>query len=140
MALSFGNVPGALHWCLHPGDRGGSSNVSTMHSCRSKGRRELGEAFATGRLPIGPAHETVPNSHPTPAVSAMARAPQNVTRIAPMVTPAPPARAAKPPRSARNSSEVPETRGIKPAGGARAVTNRGKAAPTAKLPADANAA
>ena len=44
----------------------------------------------------------------------MAIAPQNVTRIAPIVTPAPPARAANPPRSARNTSEVPETRGIRP--------------------------
>src|SRR5579863_9110155 len=60
----------------------------------------------------------VPNSAPTPAVSAMAKAPQNVTRIAPTVTPAPPARAANPPRSARNTSEVPETRGIIPAAGA----------------------
>ena len=46
----------------------------------------------------------VPNSAPTPAVSAMARAPQNVTRIAPSVMPAPPARAANAPRSARNNS------------------------------------
>src|ERR1700687_3091154 len=87
-----------------------------------------------------PAQATVPNSHPTPAVSAMASAPQNVTRIAPIVTPAPPARAANPPRRARNSSEVPETRGIKPAAGAMAVTRRGMAAPTAQLPADTNAA
>jgi hypothetical protein len=49
------------------------------------------------------------HSAPTPAVSAIASAPQNVTRIAPTVTPAPPARAANPPRSARNNSEVPET-------------------------------
>src|ERR1700732_4824307 len=88
----------------------------------------------------GHAHATVPNSAPTPAVSTMASAPQNVTRVAPIVTPAPPARAANPPRRARNASEVPETRGIKAATGARAVTTRGMAAPTAKLPADANAA
>ena len=31
-------------------------------------------------LRVGPAHATVPNSAPTPAVSAMASAPQNVTR------------------------------------------------------------
>jgi hypothetical protein len=36
-------------------------------------------------------HATVPNSHPTPAVTAMASAPQNVTRSAPTATPAPPA-------------------------------------------------
>ena len=49
----------------------------------------------------------------------MASAPQNVTRIAPIATPAPPVRAANPPRSARNSSEVPETKGIKRAAGAK---------------------
>ena len=87
-----------------------------------------------------PVHEAVPNSDPTPAVSAMASAPQNVTRIAPIVTPAPPARAAKPPRSARNTSEDPETKGINIAGGTVAVTRRGMAAPTAKQAADANAA
>jgi len=55
-------------------------------------------------------YTAVPNSAPTPAVIAMASAPQNVTRIAPNVTPAPPTRAAKAPRSARKNSEVPETR------------------------------
>src|ERR1035438_2790064 len=98
--------------------------------------RELSPARST----VGTAQAIVPNSAPTPAVSAMARAPQNVTRIAPTVTPAPPARAATPPRSARNTSEVPETRGISPALGVMAVTKRGRAAPTAKLPADAIAA
>jgi len=86
------------------------------------------------------AHAIAPNSNPTPAVSAMASAPQNVTRIAPIVTPAPPARAANPPRSARNTSEVPETSGISAAAGVMAVTNKGMAEPTAKLPADVNAA
>jgi hypothetical protein len=82
----------------------------------------------------------LPNSAPTPAVAAMARAPQNVTRIAPSRTFAPPARPASAPRSARNNSELPATRGIRAASGARAVTARGMAAPTAKLAADANAA
>lgn len=53
---------------------------------------------------------TVPNSAPTPAVTAIASAPQNVTRIAPAVTPAPPTRAAIPPRSARKNNDVPDTR------------------------------
>jgi len=81
-----------------------------------------------------------PKSAPTPAVSAMARAPQNVTRIAPSRTLAPPACAANAPSSARNISEVPATRGIRAVSGAMAVTARGMAAPTAKLAADANAA
>jgi len=54
--------------------------------------------------------DQVPNSAPTPAVTAMARAPQKVTRNAPTVTPAPPARAASPPRRARNNSDVPRQR------------------------------
>src|ERR1019366_4417383 len=90
-----------------------------------------------GLLSIIRTHATVPNSHPTPEVIAMASAPQNVTRIAPAVTLAPPACAANPPRSARNAREVPATRGIRPASGAKAVTTRGMAAPTAKLAADA---
>jgi predicted PurR-regulated permease PerM len=52
---------------------------------------------------------TVPNSAPTPVVIAMASAPQNVTRVAPATMPAPPTRAAHPPRRARKASEVPET-------------------------------
>ena len=63
------------------------------------GKFRLGLGKACGRPPVDPAHATVPNSAPTPAVSAMASGPQNVTRIAPTVTPAPPARAANPPRS-----------------------------------------
>ena len=55
-------------------------------------------------------YTTVPKSAPTPAVIAMASAPQNVTRIAPARTPAPPTCAASPPRSARKNREDPETR------------------------------
>jgi mannan endo-1,4-beta-mannosidase len=55
-------------------------------------------------------HAAVPNSAPTPAVTAIAKAPQNVTRIAPAAMPAPPTRAAIPPKSARKNSDVPDTR------------------------------
>jgi hypothetical protein len=85
-------------------------------------------------------YETVPKNAPAPAVTAMASAPQNVTRIAPAATGAPPARAANPPSSARNTSDVPATRGIRAVSGAMAVTRRGKAAPIAKLPAEASVA
>ena len=85
-------------------------------------------------------HTIVPNKAPTPAVTPMARAPQNVTRIAPAETPAPPAPAANAPKSARNKSEVPGTTIIKLDVGAIVVTKRGAAAPTAKLLAEANAA
>jgi hypothetical protein len=53
---------------------------------------------------------------------------------------APPARAANAPKSARKSSEVPDTKIIRLASGAKAVMKRGIAAPTAKLLADASAA
>ena len=85
-------------------------------------------------------YAVVPNSISTPVVSAMASAPQNRTRIAPTLTPAPPVRAATPPRSAKSTSEIPENKGIRPASGAMAVTRRGNAAPSAKLAADVNAA
>src|SRR5882724_9073747 len=75
----------------------------------------------------------VPKRAPTPAVRPMANAPHNVTR-------APPTRAANPPKSARNSSDVPETTGIRAVSGTNAAVKRGIAAPTAKLPADASAA
>src|SRR4249919_3238810 len=90
-------------------------------------------------LTLHSAH-VVPKRAPTPAVRPMANAPHNVTRIAPTVTRAPPTRAAKPPKSARNSSDVPETTGIRAVSGTKAAVKRGIAAPTAKLPADASAA
>ena len=82
----------------------------------------------------------VPNKAPTPAVSAIASAPQNMTRIAPAIIPAPPARAASAPSSERNKSEVPATNGIRTAIGAIAATASGMVAPTAKLAAEAIAA
>src|SRR5271169_6742333 len=90
--------------------------------------------------PRGSVYIIVPNTAPTPAVTPIANAPQNVTRIAPTVTFAPPAPAANAPKSARNNSAVPGTRIISLDVGAIAVTKRGMAAPTAKLLAEANAA
>jgi len=55
-------------------------------------------------------HGAVPNSAPTPAVTAIASAPQNVTRNAPEATLAPPTRAAIPPSSAKKNNDVPDTR------------------------------
>jgi Mg2+-importing ATPase len=55
------------------------------------------------------AHIIVPNKAPTPAVMPIASAPQNVTRVAPGIISAPPARAANAPSNARKSSEVPDT-------------------------------
>jgi hypothetical protein len=52
---------------------------------------------------------TAPTTFPTPAVTAMASAPQNVTRQALIHRPAPPTLAAATPSSARKAREVAET-------------------------------
>lgn len=83
---------------------------------------------------------TAPNNAPTPAVIAMANAPQKQTRHAPARTLAPPARAATAPNRARNASDMPATQGTRPGPGVNAVTARGRSAPTAKLAAEASAA
>ena len=53
------------------------------------------------------AHITVPNWLPIPAVTAIASAPLNAARIAPMMVRAPPARAASAPRNASNTTDAP---------------------------------
>ena len=85
-------------------------------------------------------HTGAPNSDPTPAVSAIASAPQNVTRNAAFMTGAPPAWAPNPPKSARNTIDVAMTTGISAARGVSSTVINGIAAPTANVPADANAA
>lgn len=70
----------------------------------------------------------------------MARAPQKVTRIAAVMTEAPPARAAREPSSARNKSELLETAHMSAADGTNRTITRGKAAPTENVTADAKAA
>ena len=65
-------------------------------------------AFARRLRPFvsgNPAHATTPNSRPTPAVSAIANAPQKLTLIDAFSTGAPPARAATPPNTARKTIE-----------------------------------
>ena len=86
------------------------------------------------------AHAILPKRAPTPAVTVMASAAQKVTRNTPFVTLAPPARAANPPRSARNSRDTAATRGIRLVVGAMRTVKRGMAAPTANVLADVSAA
>jgi hypothetical protein len=74
--------------------------------------------------PLAKAYATAPNSQPIPAVTAIAKPPQNVTRSAPGTMLAPPARADRAPRSASSTSDDPETSGINPATGATDVTMR----------------
>ena len=56
------------------------------------------------------AHTAVPNRLPIPAVTAIASAPLNAARIAPMMVRAPPARAASAPRIASNTTDAPAPR------------------------------
>ncbi|TDP74703.1 Crp-like helix-turn-helix protein [Roseateles toxinivorans] len=90
---------------------------------------------------VGPWNQTtVPNNLPTPAVIAMARAPQKKTRHAPAKTLAPPALAATPPNKARNARDIPAVHGITCVAGAAAATAIGSSAPAAKLAHEAKAA
>jgi hypothetical protein len=86
------------------------------------------------------AHAAVPKSVPTPYVTAIASALQNVTRITPGKSLAPPVCAASAPRSASATRAAPATAKARCFAGARATTASGRAAPAAKLIADAPAA
>src|SRR5581483_4565312 len=107
---------------------------------RSHGRSSVSRLF------VGPdrrrirRHGAAPNMAPTSAVNAIASAPQKVTRNVPSAIGAPPARAANAPRIARNTSEVPATKAARCVEGTRTTVNSGKAAPAAKVVADAIAA
>ena len=87
-----------------------------------------------------PTYGATPNNAPTPAVIAMASAPQKVTRIAALITGAPPARAASEPSSASDSRALPETAQSKVLGGTSRTISKGIAAPAEKLVAEVHAA
>ncbi len=79
-----------------------------------------------------------PKKDPTPAVNAIAKAPQKVTRAVGIIKEEPPACAERTPNSARNKSELAETAHISTDTGTKRTTTRGKAAPTEKVEADAD--
>ena len=81
-----------------------------------------------------------PKRAPTAAVNTIARAPQKATRMTDANTGAPPARAATRPNSARKRSELPARPHIGAEAGSTRTIRRGRAAPTANVPAEANAA
>lgn len=86
---------------------------------RVRSRRKPRLMFAYGRShSSGCFYAIAPTSHPMHAVIAIARPPQNATRIAPLITLASPARAASPPISARTVCDDRETNGINCAFGA----------------------
>lgn len=70
------------------------------------------------------------------AVVPIAMPPQNVTRIAPAQTLAPPARAASEPIIASSASDDTATSGTKIRSGATAATSKGISAPNPKLAAE----
>lgn len=94
--------------------RGADNGIQVISGTRGARRRPRnGDARRPGAVRVGAAGQTTaPNSEPTPAVIAIASAPQKATRHAPASMPAPPARAATAPSTARNTIEVPETHAI----------------------------
>lgn len=125
--------------------RGIESQACECYSAvkREHNRLLLDAISASRQIPssaVASDHTTALNNVPTPAVIAIASAPQNPTRHAPAKTPAPPAWAATAPSRARNARDVPEIHAIAPLPGANAATANGRSAPTAKLAAEAKAA
>ena len=86
------------------------------------------------------AYTVVPNKAPTAAVTAIAKALQQVTRIIPGMIFAPPVRAAKPPRQASEINAAAVTVAISHCCGVQIATNSGSNAPLAKLAAEVMAA
>ena len=88
-----------------------------------------------------PDHQiAVPKIFPMPAVRAIAKAPQNVTRAVARRTLAPPALAPIAPRSARKPNDAAETIGTSAPAGARTTISKGMAAPTENVAAEVSAA
>ena len=123
----------------------------------SGGLRSLHDVFASAyhvlrlyknllRTSIGheyqrsPCQTTVTTSLPTPAVNAIASAPQNTTRSVGLITGAPPARADIAPSAVRTTSEVPATTGTTDDAGDISAASNGMAAPAENVSADVNAA
>ena len=74
---------------------------------------------------------------PTPAVTAIARAPQKVTRSTAGMTDEPPVRAPNAPSAARQISDTIPTVGASRCGAASGTTATGAAAPVVKASAEA---
>src|SRR5690606_4055176 len=81
-----------------------------------------------------------PKRRPTPAVMAMASAPQKTTRATDRLTGAPPALAPRAPSKASPSKADPATHSPRLYMGAKAATTRGRAAPADKGTAEVIAA
>ena len=83
---------------------------------------------------------TVPNNLPMPAVRAIAKAPQKVTRAVARRTFAPPTLAPIAPRRARKPNDAADTIITSALAGETTTMSKGMAAPTANVAAEVNAA
>ena len=119
--------------------------------CRSRKLASVMRTFELGpRYTLGPQvgaafrdqppQTTVPTIAPIPAVIAIARAPQKVTRNIGFKISAPPVLAPRNPSKARNRSDPVETMGISRFDGESRTSARGAAAPTENVAADVSAA
>src|SRR5450759_1020085 len=83
---------------------------------------------------------TVPNNFPMPAVRAIAKAPQNVTRAVARRTLAPPTLAPIAPSKARKPKDAADTIGTSVPAGDTTTMSKGMAAPTENVAAEVSAA
>ena len=94
--------------------------------------------------PIWPhrSQAATPKRAPTPAVNAIAKAPQKVTRVTDGITGAPPARAASRPNSRKKGERScrRDPTSAADTGSSENHQEEASAAPTANVPAEANAA
>jgi hypothetical protein len=97
-----------IFWTAHSPLDPATGSLDPLGFARGYGRSHSSGCF----------YAIAPTSHPMHAVIAIARPPQNATRIAPLITLASPARAASPPISARTVCDDRETNGINCAFGA----------------------
>lgn len=94
----------------------------------------------TNRGSLWSRYADTPKSMPIPAVAAIAKAPQKVTRAIALEIGAPPAFAETPPSKAKKNSDNTVTMTEIIFSGEKNAAASGKAAPTAKLAAEASAA
>jgi hypothetical protein len=125
---------------VNPVDDGSSLHCSGPAGLKAQRDRGSGPSISCRiTKPVQP-QTAVPTKAPMPAVSAIAKAPQNVTRAVALRTFAPPALAPIAPRRPRKPKDAAETIGTSIVAGATTTISNGIAAPTANVAADVRAA
>ncbi len=117
VAGGFAALEKAAGWSSRPDRRRSPARVLPPGGTRNgvpvfgeRDRHRTGPCWIHScRLRVAPPHTALPTRLPMPAVTAMARAPQKATRAVAFGTAAPPARAPRAPRTARKTSEAPDT-------------------------------